>query len=390
MSFEFTTEGLTIQTFQGIFDELAVGYRAIYGNDINLDPDSPDGQRVGIEAKSRLDLQSALLNLYNQIDPDFATGEIQKTILKIAGITVNPPSKSQVDVTITTDRIVTLPTGYTVEDDSGQNWVTDEVIALVNGANAVTMVAEDFGVVSALPGEVNNPITIVIGVVSVTNALASTVGRDEETEEEVRIRRNKSLQNPAYSVLGGVTAKLADLGGVTDIAAYENDTKTFDAVRNIDPNTIWLVVEGGEIANIIEIIAKHKTGGTGIKGSVAGTYIETIIKPDGSTIDLTHSLLFDRPAGIPLYLTLTVQGTNGAIVDVAAIKNALAKRPFSINESVTAGNLYRTVYSVADNFTATLLLISDDGITFTDGILDPGLDGVFSIDILNIDITDIT
>ena len=54
---KFTPDGIQVQTFQEIYDELAAGYRSIYGEDINLDPDSPDGQRVAIEAQLVLDAQ---------------------------------------------------------------------------------------------------------------------------------------------------------------------------------------------------------------------------------------------------------------------------------------------------------------------------------------------
>ncbi len=53
----FTENGIEVQTFDEIYEELADGYKAIYGTDINLDPDSPDGQRVALEAQARLDVQ---------------------------------------------------------------------------------------------------------------------------------------------------------------------------------------------------------------------------------------------------------------------------------------------------------------------------------------------
>jgi len=44
---EFTNTGIQVQTFQEIYDELADGYRDIYGEDINLDPDSPARRAPG-------------------------------------------------------------------------------------------------------------------------------------------------------------------------------------------------------------------------------------------------------------------------------------------------------------------------------------------------------
>ena len=390
MSFEFTDDGLSIQTYQEIYDELVIAYTAIYGADVNFDADSPDGQRVGIEAKARLDMQVFALDLYNQLDPDFATGEMLNTIIKWAGLTLGAPSLSQVDVTITTDRALSLPIDYTVEDDLGQAWVTTAITPLLLGANTVTLVAELFGAVAADAATVTSPVTIVIGVVSVTNPLAATVGSDEETEPELRIRRNKSLQNPATSTLGGLFAALGDLAGVTDLATYENDTSIYDSTLALNPNSIWCVVEGGVAADIIEIIAKNKTGGTGIKGGVLGTFEETLFKPDGTPYTIAHDMAFDRPTEVPMYLTLTVEGIDGAAVNTAAIKAALVARTFSIAEIASASALYATVYGAASNFVATLLRISDDDATFVDSSLDPEADGKFTIATVNIDITDIT
>ncbi len=390
MTLEFTTNGLTIQTYQEIYDGLVADYVLIYGADINTDADSPDGERIGIEAKARLDIQAFALALYNQLDPDLASGDMLDTLLKYSGITRGIISRSQVDVTITTDRDLDLPDGYAVDDDLGQTWITTAVVPTTAGANAVTLVAEEFGAIAADAGTVTEPATIIIGVISVTNAAAATVGRDEETDPEARIRRNKSLQNPATSTTGGLFSALGNLAGVTDLIVYENDTDVIDSVLSLAAHAVWCVVEGGTIADIVETIAKNKTGGTGIKGSVTDTYVETVTKPDESTFDINHDMAFDRPVDTPLYITLTVEGVDGATADVAAIKAALVARSFTVAEGLGASDLYADVYSVGPNFTATLLLISDDDAVFTSGRLDPAPDGKFSIDTADIDITDIT
>ena len=390
MTFEFTPTGLTIQTYQEIFDELVAGYQDIYGPDINVAADSPDGQRIGIEAKARLDLQTFALLLYNQFDPDFAAGEIQNKIIKLSGITRGTTSRSQVDMTITTDRVLTLPVDYAIEDDLGQSWIITEEVALVSGANTVTMYAEDFGAVEADADTITTLATIVIGVLSATNPLAAVPGRDEETDEELRIRRNQSLAAPATSTTGGLFAALGNLTGVTDLVIYENDTDTLDATLTLAAHSLWCVVEGGAVADIVETIAKNKTGGTGLKGTVTGTYTEELFKPDGTPYFLIHEMAFDRPVEVPMFITMTVEAAAGVFVDEDAIKEALAARAYSISEIAMASNLYKTVYTVADNFTATLLEISDDDIVYTDGALEPDADAVFTISTANITITDIT
>ena len=205
----FTPDGIQVQTFQEIYDELAAGYRSIYGEDINLDPDSPDGQRVAIEAQLVLDAQSFGALEYNQRDPDFALGQSLNSIIKLAGISRRPATRSQVDVEVTTDRPLTLPPDYAVEDDLGQAWTTLNAIAIIAGETTVTLFAEDFGAVEADPATVVNPVTVVIGVLSVTNALSAVVGIDEETDQELRIRRNRSLETPQSSSTGRMFTALA-------------------------------------------------------------------------------------------------------------------------------------------------------------------------------------
>ena len=151
----FTPDGIQVQTFQEIYDELAAGYRSIYGEDINLDPDSPDGQRVAIEAQLVLDAQSFGALEYNQRDPDFALGQSLNSIIKLAGISRRPATRSQVDVEVTTGRPLTLPEDYAVEDDLGQSWTTLNAIDIPPGETTVTLFAEDFGAVEAGPATVD-------------------------------------------------------------------------------------------------------------------------------------------------------------------------------------------------------------------------------------------
>lgn len=384
MSFVITGSGMTIQTYQEIFDELATAYRLIYGADINLDADSADGQRVGIEAKARLDLQSVALSIYNQLDPDFAVGSNLNSLIKLAGIVRRPATRSQVDVDIVVTKDLTLPIGYEVKDDLDQIWLTIAAVPLLTGSNAVTLYAENFGAVEALAGTVTTPATIVIGVSSVTNALAATQGADEETDEALRIRREQSIQAPVTSSIGGMFTALGNVAGVTDVVVYENDTAIDDVITGIPAHSIWCIVEGGTVADIVEAMAKNKTGGVDTWGIVSGAYIETVTKPDLTTFDIVHQMDFDRPLDVPLYISMTIQGTG---VDSAAIKAAIAARVMILADAIAAGELYQDAYSVGTDYIVTLLQISDDDITYTDGSLSPGYGGKFSIDVANITIT---
>lgn len=389
MNPSITPQGVKIQTFDKIFTERVNAFKAIYGQDISVEQDSPDGQRIGIETKAILDLQTFALYLSTQLDPDTSVGQFQNVLIKFAGITRRPATRSQVDVTLISDRPLTLPVDFTVQDELGQNWLTDSEINITAGESTITLFAENFGAVEALPNTVNNIMTIVLGVSTVNNASAALVGVEEETDEELRLRRNKSLENAAYSTVGGLFAKLDNLPSVTDLAVYENDTKIDDPTTGIPANSIWVVIEGGSIDDITETIVKNKTAGTGIKGSIEGSYNESILRPDGTTYQIPHTVRFDRPDYRPLHIKLTVKRNNPAIpVDLDMIKSNLSAKSFEIGQSIRASALYCDVYK-SSGFTAYDLEISADNVSFTDSMLTSALNEKCVISTENIDITEV-
>jgi uncharacterized phage protein gp47/JayE len=388
---EFTNSGVQIQTFEEIFEDLSQGYRDIYGQDINLSQESPDGQRVGIEARARLDLQSFALALANSFDPDFADGQGLNKISKLAGIFPRPGTRSQWDLVVTTDRPLMLNSGYTIEDELGQEWIVPEEVELITGHNTVTFRAAVTGEVTGTTGAEFEEVTFVRGVTGLRADVDAVPGREEETVEEFRRRRASSLENPAYSTVGALFAKLANLPRVTDLAVYENDQPTDDPVTGIEANTVWAIVENGTVDNIVETLVKQRTSGARTKGNVEGTFTETLIRPNGAEFFMVHVMRFDRPTYVDISVRLTVtRKDTDEPVDLELIKQQLASRELVIGESLQAGELYENTYGVGNDYIVTDIEISDDGgMTWTEGKLEPALDEKYQIETANIDITEV-
>ncbi len=174
------------------------------------------------------------------------------------------------------------------------------------------------------------------------------------------------------------------------MAAYENDQDTTDAVNNILPHTIWLIVEGGSVDDIVKAIAKNKTGGTGLKGSVTGTFNEVLTKPDGTNYTIVHDMQFNRPTSITLYLKVTLTRKVSTVpIDTDLVKQLLSALTFSINQNAIASNLYSTVYQAGSTFVATDLEVSLDGITYTPTSLTTAADEKFTLAIANIAVTEV-
>lgn len=387
---EFTADGIVIQSYEEIYTELADGLRAIYGLNINLDQDSPDGQRIRAEAKARHDMQQFCLSVANGFDPDFAVGLAFQKLGKLINIYPRPATRSQWDLTVNANRNLTLQSGYTVQDDLGQNWILTAPVNIFSGTNTVTFVAEQFGNVSGDTGASITQQTVVLGVTSITAAVDAVNGLDEETPEQFKLRRSQSTANLGFSVFGKLFAALAAVPGVSGLALYENKTNIDDVVRGIPANTVWAIVEGGNVDDIVEVLTKQRTTGCDTKGLVEGTFVETVPRPVGAPFVINHVMQFDRPQYVPLYIRFNYTRKDIAVpVDVDFIKLQLAALPYVIGQDQQAADLNETALSGGSNYIVTGLEISLDGVAWTGGNLSPGLDGKFTVDVANITATEL-
>jgi len=390
MTLKFDSQGVQIDTYAELFEKLVDGYEKIYGSGIDVDQESPDGQRIGIEAKARLDIEQALAWLYSQIDPERNSGDMQKIIAKLYGLYPQPAARSQWDLTVNVSRDVTLTDGYKIKDDDGQEWFLSGDESLSAGDNTVTFRSVQWGGVIGSAGSEFTQITPEIEVQSITAPTDAKVGRKEETEEEFRKRRNRSLENPARSTKGAIYAKLAALTGVTDVVVYENDTRTYDAGRDLESLTMWVVVEGGDVDDIAKIVVTQRLGST--KGSIIGIYPETLVRPNGQEFTITHEQRFDRPEYVPLYIRCTATRRNSSQpVDTQAIKNGFKTFEFLIGQTIQAADVYDSgLIGSPPNYILTGLELSTDGVNYTDGEVFAGYQGKFTLDDAYIDITEVT
>lgn len=342
---EFNQSGLSIRTFTEIFDKKVAEYKAIYGDDINTDQNTQDGQKIGLEANAILDIELFAQWLYANLDADFAEGQMLNIMAKISGITRLPSTRSSVDVDITTDRPLILPIDWEAKDVSDAIWFTPAELNLSTGNNQITLFSKDWGAINAQANEVIFQNHIVLGIIGLTNANPSILGMDEESDADFRIRRNLSTENPAYSTIGELTSGLSNLNGVTSVKIYENKTDFLNPTLTLDAHSIWIIIDDGSIADISKTIAISKTAGTGEKGAITGSYVEDI-PTDLGTFTYNHTPMFDRSTILSTELIFSVHA-HGGVIDLAKFE-PLKDLFFGIGESVFVTTLYSEVYKLHD------------------------------------------
>lgn len=335
--------GLHICTYQDIVDDQVAQAKAIYGQDIYLEPDSQDYQYISSFALKIHDCHQAIQAAYNSRGPSTAIGATLASLVKLNGIKPKKATYSTCPV-ILTGTPGTLITKGVVQDISGYNWNLPPSVSIEAGGTAdVTATCQTAGSIKANPGDINKIVTPTYGWTSVTNTDYAMVGAPVETDSQLRGRQAISTAQPSRTVLEGTEGAIAAVSGVTRHKLYENDTAVVDA-NGLPPHSITALVEGGADADIAQAIYSKKGPGCYTNGT--------------SSVDITDSfgqtttIRFDRPSYVDIDVVINVKQLTGyTTATTTAIKEAIATFLNSMTmgvNTVPVNNFYGPALSVQD------------------------------------------
>lgn len=389
--------GLQTRTRNEFVTLLEEGFRRIYGNDINVSSNSPDGQIINIFAQAGIDLRELITQVYNSFDPDNAIGRTLDQRVAINNIARQGGTYTIQPIEIVISETATLQgldaqfndpagSGYTIQDNAGNQFILIDSVTLAPGTHTRNFRARNIGQVQTTINTITTPVTIVLGVVSVNNVTGPlSVGQNEELDSELRIRRQRSVALGSQGYLNGLEAALLNLQGVTEAFVYENNTNSIDA-RGVPAHGIWAIVEGGSNQDIANAIFQRRNAGADMRGSV-----EIPITLRNGEIFIIR---FDRPVAEDLHIRFDIQPTTGTAFDQAAIKQYIVDNlRYTINQFAETSAITAIARSAIENTggggVPVNVEISRDGIAFVDYLEASGVNRQFTLSVGNIDITEI-
>lgn len=324
--------GLEIERLDAIITRLSQSMRDIYGPDINIDPDTPDGQLIGIFSQALADINEIIAGVYAMSDPTKAVGVWLDIQLKYVGLTRNRQQYSYLNsVNIATTVGTIIPAGYIVVDANGIEWQTVNSATATGSSLSMQFRSSNYGGFPLPASQDLTPRTIVLGVQSVTTTTPAVLGRLQESDESALMRFLRSYSINNLDDREGIEASLLSIDDVRDAKVYENFTGVVDA-RGVEPHSINAIVIGGSDEDIATRIIRKKSLGCGLQGAQSYTLFY-----EGSD----RVIRFDRSEQVDISVKITVVRRSSAIdVNQDAIKNTIAANLFPIAENVIAGALY--------------------------------------------------
>ncbi len=351
--------GLSIKTRAEIIDELLNGVPgypglfSIYGPNINIGPNSPDGQLLNILAQVAVDQEELIAAVNAAFDPDQATGTVLDARCAINGVVRQGASYTFQTIAVTVTQALTLPgldtsNPFTVADSNGNQFYLLTSYAFGGaGTTSLTFRAALIGPVLTTIGTITNIVTPQTGVSAVNNAVAaSAVGQAQESDASLRIRRAQSVSLPSKGFLQGLLGALIDIEDVDQAIVLENITNTTDA-NGIPGHSIWAIVKAPSTANaaIANAIYIKRNAGCGMKGAID----VPITQIDGSIFDV----LFDNPTDVPLYINLTIAAVTGTYDPVYIRTQLLALLSYKIGQTADVTTIVALIKLISSNVVVT-------------------------------------
>lgn len=412
--FALTDEGLTTQSQEEIRAEMDAGMKSAFGPQVDTTDGSVIGTVNAMMSERYAVLQEGIQAVHASQDPDKATGAALASLCAITGTVPNAATQGTVTLTLTgDDGTVVDADSRAATDETGDLWETDEAATITlldswagttayvvgdrvtnntrayvctgagtsagsggpttqdasitdgsvlwdyigdgEGAVDVAATAVETGVIVATAGSITEISTPVSGWDGVRNLTDAEPGAADETDEDLRVRREVELQAAGTGTQAAIRTDIADVDNVTSVRVFMNVTDTTDA-DGVPPHSVEVLVSGPDTAefdqSIWDQLLLSVPAGIRTHGTEVGT------SEDGEGV--AQTMKFTRPDEIEIYVIANVvkdpdtfpadgsEQIQTAIVDYGlaqvtgknAVSSALVAQVFKITGVLEVTSLY--------------------------------------------------
>ncbi|MDC4238315.1 baseplate J/gp47 family protein [Pasteurella multocida] len=353
--------GIVIERLDSILERIELGFKRIYGQNINVDPDTPDGQMIGILGQIKVDLEELAEDVYKQLDPDLATGAWLEQRVAYAGLVRRKASYSYLRSVILTGDPYAEINSLIVSDTNKVRWILDQKVTLNHSGSArADFRSEELGAFSLNAHTQLTIETITLGLNSVTTSVDAEIGIEEETDSQLRQRFSKSRARNAINSAEAIEGEIGDLADVKQVIVLENNTAQVDSAQ-VQPHSINVIVEGGNETDIAQVIYKNKGAGIGLQGD---TSVNLMINGKQRTIK------FDKATPVDVHISMTlVRYEDFTEIDKDEVKRMLSNVKFKIGEDVSLSRLYSPINTVGGFWVKSLKIGKSSGVLNAENIV---------------------
>lgn len=369
--------GLQVASTTEIVASLTASFQAIYGSQINVSANSPDGQLINILAQNIEDVLQLLVQVYNSFAVDSAFGIILDQRVALSGIIRNQGTFTEAFVSVTATTAITLPgqdvlvlnpgaSVFTVADTAGNQYQLGTSYTFGGaGTTSLAFFAVTLGQIQTVPNTITTIVTVTPGISGVNNPTTANdvEGLPEETDPQLKIRQANSYFLQAVAPADSIRAALLNIP-TADAFVAENDTNSPN--QGVPAHGLWIIVNpgGATPSQIGTTIYRKKNPGCALVG--AQSY--AVVRPQGNTAVMQWDNALTETLYVQATLFPRIPGQSFDVTaDGIALANALV---YKLGQQPNVGDIVNAMTIIEPLAIVTSAQVSSDGVVF-EQILSP-------------------
>lgn len=327
------SQGVIVPDTSEILADTQTEYQDVFGADLIVTPDSPQGVLITAETLARTEVVNNNAALANQVNPNIAGGIFLDAIGWLTGIQRTDATQTQVpNVTLSGVPGTIISAGTLAATAAGDQFSLQSTVTIGSGGSVLGNFASvAFGAIPCAESALTTVITSVLGWETVTNGTAGTLGTSTQSDQTFRALRQNTLAFQGVALPAAGTSALYATPGVTSLTYQENVAATTQTINGISMagHSIYACVAGGSDTDVAAALLENKSSGCAWNG---GTSVSVIEPASGQS----YTVLFDRPTPIDIVVKITTPNGNETDITQAVLDYAAGNIQITGTNGVTS------------------------------------------------------
>ncbi|WP_370557371.1 baseplate J/gp47 family protein [Edwardsiella tarda] len=360
---------------------------------------SPQGQLAQSDTEIVAQVYDKLLCLFNQMNPDFATGRFQDGIGRIYFQDRISAQGTIVTATCVGAVGTLIPAGSSAQDNAGYIYrsINDATIP-ASGSVEVQFQNVTPGPIPCGVGELNQIYRAVSGWDTVYNQAAGVVGVDVESRIAFEARRKDSVARGGANTDAATRAAVLDVSGVADAYVWSNrlSTPVNKGSTNfpVAGNSIYIGVYGGLDADVASAIFSKYNLGCNMNGN---THVTVYDKVNYQAPYPEYDIQWEKVAPVRSYFRVSITNNPDLPSDITIQVQNMVVKVFNggyegieksrIGATIGTGKYYAPIISISPNSVNIIsITVSLNGSTYS-AAETPGIDQIPTIQASDVQVT---
>lgn len=294
-----TPAGLQIPTVEALDALIVADQRSTIDPNLDTDADSPVGQLNGIFESHLREVWEVVAIAYNGFNPDAAEDFTLDALAALTGTTRAPATPSRFGgtrrIALTLNANILVPgangvpgagTAFTVNGNPSVRFTLDtDVTSTTAGVYYGDATCTVTGPVNCNANTLTVIATPVAGLTAVNNPFDCELGTNEDTNQQLRQRREEDLRASGAGTLDSIKARIFEIklpdgtDPVINVTTFENQELFTDPVTGNPGKSVEALVFDGIIPacpnnTIAQVIWNSKPAGIQLVGNTSGTAVD--------------------------------------------------------------------------------------------------------------------